>query len=344
METNSENLNELLKIANNNAVVYNNNYHEKDENIFFSKDKDLDVEENIEVEDDDIESKELDTFLSDDMITDDSIRMYLKEIGKVPLLDAEEELKLATRIESGDRDAVTSMACANLRLVVSVAKRYVKVSGMSMLDLIQEGDIGLLRAIEKFDYHKGYKFSTYAMWWIRQAITRAIRDKSRTIRIPIHMKETMSKMQSVSKKFSAEKGREPSLEELAQILQIPLERVEEISKCSRDTISLETPVTDDDGASLLMDFISDKDMHNPFEQVEFVMLKEQVDEALKILPEREQRILRLRFGLDDGRTRTLEEIGIEFNVTRERIRQIEKKAIRKLKYSKDVKKLKSYIR
>lgn len=323
METTSEN------VKDNNVVIYKNN---------------CDEEYDIELEEDDIESKELDIFISNDMITDNSMRMYLKEIGRAPLLTAEEELKLAKQIESGDKAASKRMTEANLRLVVSVAKRYVSKSEMSILDLVQEGNIGLLKAIKKFDYHKGYRFSTYAIWWVRQAITRAIADQSRTIRIPIHMKEKMSKMTRASIKFLAEKGREPTSEELAQIMNMSLERVEEISKCYSDTISLEMPINKEENSSLLIDFISDDNMPNQFVGAEFMMLKEQLDEAINILTEREQRVLRLHFGLDGGRIRTLEEIGMEFNVTRERIRQIEARAIRILRYSENGKKLKSYLR
>lgn len=330
METTSEKLKELL-------IIRKSNCDKKTDDTFLIEKNDIKLQE------DDVESKELDIFISNDMITDDSMKMYLKEIGRVPLLNAEEELKLAKRIEGGDKAAITNMIEANLRLVVSVAKRYVKVSGMSILDLVQEGNVGLLRAVEKFDYHKGYRFSTYAMWWIRQAITRAIGDKSRTIRIPIHMKETMIKMTYASRKFLVENGREPIFEELAEVMEMTVERVEEISKCYKDTISLDMPITEEEGSSLLIDVISDNNMSDPFVQAEFMMLKEQMDEVLKILTEREQRVLRLRFGLEDGRTRTLEEIGVEFNVTRERIRQIEKRAIRRLRFSEHGKKLKGYL-
>lgn len=310
----------------------------KDEDTFF-------IEENdIELEDEDIESKELDIFISNDIITDDSVKIYLKEIGKVNLLNAEEELELAKRIESGEKAAVASMVSANLRLVVSVAKHYEKGSGMPILDLVQEGNIGLLRAVEKFDYHKGYKFSTYAMWWIRQAITRAIGDKSRTIRIPIHMKETMNSMKYASKRFWAENEREPTYEELARIMEMPVERIEEILTYYNDTISLDTPITEEEGSSLLIDLIGDDNIPSPSAQTEFIMLKEHLNEVLSTLTEREQRILRLHFGLVDGRIRTLQEIGVELDVTRERIRQIEKRAICRLRHSEHVKKLKGYLR
>lgn len=293
-------------------------------------------------EQEEMESKELDIFMSNDNITEDSINMYLKEIGKVPLLNPEQELTLAKQIESGDNTVIVDMVEANLRLVVSVAKKYARYSGMSMLDLIQEGNIGLLKAIERYDYHKGYKFSTYAIWWIRQSITRAIGDKSRTIRIPIHMKEIIRRVKKESKTFCSEYGREPTARELAEIIELPVSRIEEILKYCKDIISLDVPVNEEDSTSLL-DFISDDNTMDPAKGAEDIMLKEQINEALKGLPDREQKILRMRFGLDDGVCRTLEEIGLEFNVTRERIRQIEKRALGKLRHSDKGKNLKSYL-
>lgn len=273
---------------------------------------------------------------------DDSVKAYLKEIGSIALLSKEEELELAVRIEEGDELAREKMINANLRLVVTVAKRHVRGSNMGFLDLIQEGNIGLMKAVEKYDYHKGYKFSTYAMWWIRQAVTRAIADQSRTIRIPVHMKEQMGKVTKASRKFLVDTGREPSVEELSEIMGIPEERMREIVKLYGDTISLDTPVGDDEDC-MLKDFVADENMPEQFETVEHVMLGDELDKLLSGLTEREQRIIRLRFGFVDGRIWTLEQVGKEYHVTRERIRQIEVKALRRLKHRKDVINLKSYL-
>ena len=267
--------------------------------------------------------------------------MYLKEIGKVPLLSADEEMELAQKIELGDAKAKQQLSEANLRLVVSIAKRYVG-RGMQFLDLIQEGNLGLIKAVEKFDYRKGYKFSTYATWWIRQAITRAIADQARTIRIPVHMVETINKLIRVQRQLLQELGREPYPEEIAKEMRLPIERVREIQKIAQEPVSIETPIGEEED-SHLGDFIPDENMPAPSEAAAFTVLKEQLFEVLDTLTEREQRVLRLRFGLDDGRAKTLEEVGKEFNVTRERIRQIEAKALRKLRHPSRSRKLKDYI-
>ncbi len=273
--------------------------------------------------------------------TEDPVRMYLKEIGKVSLLSAEEEIELAKRMEEGDEEAKKRLAEANLRLVVSIAKRYVG-RGLLFLDLIQEGNLGLIKAVEKFDYRKGYKFSTYATWWIRQAITRAIADQARTIRIPVHMVETINKLIRVSRQLLQELGREPSPEEIAEVLKMPEERVREILKISQEPVSLETPIGEEED-SHLGDFIQDDNVPVPADAAAFTLLREQLNEVLSTLTEREQKVLRLRFGLDDGRQRTLEEVGREFNVTRERIRQIEAKALRKLRHPSRSRKLRDYL-
>ncbi|MHB1650960.1 MAG: RNA polymerase sigma factor RpoD [Desulfitobacteriaceae bacterium] len=287
------------------------------------------------------EEAEVDLSVPEGVGIDDPVRMYLKEIGRVPLLTAEEEIDLAKRMEAGDENAKRRLAEANLRLVVSIAKRYVG-RGMLFLDLIQEGNLGLIKAVEKFDYTKGYKFSTYATWWIRQAITRAIADQARTIRIPVHMVETINKLIRVSRQLLQELGREPSPEEIAQMMEIPVERVREIMKIAQEPVSLETPIGEEED-SHLGDFIPDEDAPAPAEAASFILLKEQLEEVLETLTPREEKVLRLRFGLDDGRTRTLEEVGQEFGVTRERIRQIEAKALRKLRHPSRSKKLKDYL-
>ena len=272
---------------------------------------------------------------------DDPVKVYLKEIGRVPLLSSDEEINLAIRIADGDVAAKQRLSEANLRLVVSIAKRYVG-RGMLFLDLIQEGNLGLIKAVEKFDYRKGYKFSTYATWWIRQAITRAIADQARTIRIPVHMVETINKLVRVSRQLLQELGREPSPEEIAEAMDIPVERVREIQKISQEPVSLETPIGEEED-SHLGDFIQDDNVPVPAEAAASTLLKEQLVEVLGTLTEREQKVLRLRFGMDDGRARTLEEVGKEFNVTRERIRQIEAKALRKLRHPSRSRKLKDYL-
>ena len=316
---------------------------------------DIDVLQVVEDDDNDVPEDELDMIeesgedepelldlsVPDSINIEDPVRMYLKEIGKVPLLTAEEEIELAKRMEAGDEDAKKRLAEANLRLVVSIAKRYVG-RGMLFLDLIQEGNLGLIKAVEKFDYNKGFKFSTYATWWIRQAITRAIADQARTIRIPVHMVETINKLVRVSRQLLQELGREPTTEEIAERMEIPVERVREILKISQEPVSLETPIGEEED-SHLGDFIQDDNVPVPADAAAFTLLKEQLVEVLGTLTEREQKVLRLRFGLDDGRARTLEEVGKEFNVTRERIRQIEAKALRKLRHPSRSRKLKDYL-
>ena len=305
-------------------------------------DDDGDVEDDIILSDeDDIDIEKIDLSVPDGIGLEDPVRMYLKEIGKVPLHSAEEEIEYAQRMEEGDEEAKKRLAEANLRLVVSIAKRYVG-RGMQFLDLIQEGNLGLIKAVEKFDYRKGYKFSTYATWWIRQAITRAIADQARTIRIPVHMVETINKLVRVQRQLLQELGREPSPEEIAETMDIPVERVREIQKISQEPVSLETPIGEEED-SHLGDFIQDDNVPVPAEAAASTLLKEQLVEVLGTLTEREQKVLRLRFGMDDGRARTLEEVGKEFNVTRERIRQIEAKALRKLRHPSRSRKLKDYL-
>lgn len=304
-------------------------------------DEDDDDIEIMLTEEDEVDMEKIDLSVPDGISIEDPVRMYLKEIGKVPLLSAEEEIELARRMEEGDEDAKKRLAEANLRLVVSIAKRYVG-RGMLFLDLIQEGNLGLIKAVEKFDYNKGFKFSTYATWWIRQAITRAIADQARTIRIPVHMVETINKLIRVSRQLLQELGREPSPEEIAAEMNMPVERVREILKISQEPVSLETPIGEEED-SHLGDFIQDDNVPVPADAAAFTLLKEQLEEVLGTLTEREQKVLTLRFGLEDGRARTLEEVGKEFNVTRERIRQIEAKALRKLRHPSRSRKLKDYL-
>ena len=316
--------------------------NESDDNGFLQTD---DIAPEIE------ELQEIETLAEDEIIdpetlvdnfsVDDPVRMYLKEIGKVSLLSAEAEIELATLMAEGDKDAKRKMAEANLRLVVSIAKRYVG-RGMLFLDLIQEGNLGLIKAVEKFDYTKGYKFSTYATWWIRQAITRAIADQARTIRIPVHMVETINKVMRISRQLLQELGHDPSPEEIADDMGMPVEKVREILKIAQEPVSLETPIGEEED-SHLGDFIPDEDASEPAEAASFTLLKEQLSEVLSTLTPREEKVLRLRFGIEDGRTRTLEEVGKEFNVTRERIRQIEAKALRKLRHPSRSKKLKDFL-
>lgn len=315
---------------------------DKDEDILLEKD-DLDEEEDVDEVDDKVDeedrSKDLD--VPKGISVDDPVRMYLKEIGKIPLLTGEEEIELAKRMEAGDEAAKRHLAEANLRLVVSIAKRYVG-RGMLFLDLIQEGNLGLMKAVEKFEYRKGFKFSTYATWWIRQAITRAIADQARTIRIPVHMVETINKLVRIQRQLVQELGRDPTPEEIGKEMDLDVERVREIMKIAQEPVSLETPIGEEED-SHLGDFIPDEDVVAPAEAATFTMLREQLIDVLHTLTEREQKVLRLRFGLDDGRARTLEEVGKEFEVTRERIRQIEAKALRKLRHPSRSKKLKDFL-
>ena len=320
LETLEQNNIDVLRITDSDEI--------DDDNIILSEEDEVDVEN-------------IDLSVPDGISIEDPVRMYLKEIGKVPLLSAEEEIELAKRMEIGDQDAKKRLAEANLRLVVSIAKRYVG-RGMLFLDLIQEGNLGLIKAVEKFDYRKGYKFSTYATWWIRQAITRAIADQARTIRIPVHMVETINKLIRVSRQLLQELGREPSPEEIAEEMGMPVDRVREILKISQEPVSLETPIGEEED-SHLGDFIQDDNVPVPADAAAYTLLKEQLVEVLSTLTDREQKVLRLRFGLDDGRGRTLEEVGKEFNVTRERIRQIEAKALRKLRHPSRSKKLKDFL-
>ena len=300
----------------------------------FTEDEDPDPEDEIDME-------HIDLSVPEGVSVDDPVRMYLKEIGKVPLLSPDEEIELAKKIELGDEAAKKKLAEANLRLVVSIAKRYVG-RGMQLLDLIQEGNLGLIKAVEKFDYRKGYKFSTYATWWIRQAITRAIADQARTIRIPVHMVETINRLVRTQRQLVQKLGREATPEELARELDMPVDRVREIMKISQDPVSLERPIGEEED-SHLGDFIQDDNVEVPADAATYTLLHEQLMEVLSTLTEREQKVLRLRFGLDDGRPRTLEEVGRQFNVTRERIRQIEAKALRKLRHPSRSKVLKDYL-
>ena len=304
-------------------------------------DMDVSLEELDNIDEITREELESTDALSDSFAIDDPVRMYLKEIGKVPLLTPEEEVELARRMAEGDQDAKNRMANANLRLVVSIAKRYVG-RGMLFLDLIQEGNLGLIKAVEKFNYQKGYKFSTYATWWIRQAITRAIADQARTIRIPVHMVETINKVIRVSRQLLQELGHDPSPEEIAEEMDMPVEKVRDILKIAQEPVSIETPIGEEED-SRLGDFIEDEAASEPAEAASFTLLKEQLMEVLDTLTPREKKVLELRFGIIDGRTRTLEEVGREFNVTRERIRQIEAKALRKLRHPSRSKKLKDFL-
>ena len=321
-------------------------YLENNKVDVLAPDEDLEIDPELFLEEEDLEEEEIDVdhlelSMPEGVNIEDPVRMYLKEIGKVPLLTPEEEIDLAKRMEMGDESAKKRLAEANLRLVVSIAKRYV-VRGMQFLDLIQEGNLGLIKAVEKYDYSKGFKFSTYATWWIRQAITRSIADQARTIRIPVHMVETINRLIRTSRQLLQELGREPLPEELAKKLDMPVDRVREIMKISQDPVSLETPIGEEED-SHLGDFIQDEHVQIPVDAATYTLLHEQLMEVLDTLTDREQKVLRLRFGLDDGRPRTLEEVGREFNVTRERIRQIEAKALRKLRHPSRSRKLKDYL-
>ncbi|MFP4662388.1 MAG: RNA polymerase sigma factor RpoD [Halanaerobiales bacterium] len=326
---------EVMDSKNNNTEEIN-----KDEEVNTARDNDSNTEKEKDNNSDE-ESKDFNLSISNAKSMDDPVRMYLKGIGKVDLLTAAEEVELAKRIEEGDEAAKQHLIEANLRLVVSIAKKYIG-RGMHYLDLIQEGNMGMMKAVEKFDYRKGYKFSTYATWWIRQAITRAIADQSRTIRVPVHMVEKMNKLIRVSRQLFQELGREPNNEELAEEMGITEEKVREIKKISKESISLETPIGEEEDSNL-GDFIKDEESPQPTESVNHILLKEQLDDVLSTLTEREKRILELRFGIGDGRNRTLEEVGKEFGVTRERIRQIEAKALRKLRHPTRSHKLKDYV-
>lgn len=327
---------EYLEAKNIDILKISENGGDTDDDLLLLSDDDINLDDEEEVD-----MENIDLSVPEGISIEDPVRMYLKEIGKVPLLSADEEIQLAQRMENGDESAKKRLAEANLRLVVSIAKRYVG-RGMLFLDLIQEGNLGLIKAVEKFDYRKGYKFSTYATWWIRQAITRAIADQARTIRIPVHMVETINKLIRVSRQLLQELGREPLPEEIAKEMNMSVERVREILKISQEPVSLETPIGEEED-SHLGDFIQDDNVPVPADAAAFTMLKEQLEDVLGTLTEREQKVLRLRFGLDDGRARTLEEVGKEFNVTRERIRQIEAKALRKLRHPSRSRKLKDYL-
>ena len=321
-------------------------YLENNKVDVLAPDEDLEIDPELFLEEEDLEEEEIDVdhlelSMPEGVNIEDPVRMYLKEIGKVPLLTPEEEIDLAKRMEMGDESAKKRLAEANLRLVVSIAKRYVG-RGMQFLDLIQEGNLGLIKAVEKYDYSKGFKFSTYATWWIRQAITRSIADQARTIRIPVHMVETINRLIRTSRQLLQELGREPLPEELAKKLDMPVDRVREIMKISQDPVSLETPIGEEED-SHLGDFLQDEHVQIPVDAATYTLLHEQLMEVLDTLTDREQKVLRLRFGLDDGRPRTLEEVGREFNVTRERIRQIEAKALRKLRHPSRSRKLKDYL-
>jgi len=330
-EQDSDQMDEFFEYLGDQGIEINNNENDDDDEVDQMIIKD---EDNEEFDFDDLS-------VPPGIKINDPVRMYLKEIGRVPLLSAEEEIKLAQRIEQGDEEAKRRLAEANLRLVVSIAKRYVG-RGMLFLDLIQEGNMGLIKAVEKFDYRKGYKFSTYATWWIRQAITRAIADQARTIRIPVHMVETINKLIRVSRQLLQELGREPMPEEIAEKMDLTPEKVREIMKIAQEPVSLETPIGEEDD-SHLGDFIEDQDALEPSDAAAYELLKEQLEDVLDTLTDREENVLRLRFGLDDGRTRTLEEVGKVFGVTRERIRQIEAKALRKLRHPSRSKRLKDFL-
>lgn len=332
-------INNIYDVLDKNEVDYLRDNTTEDEEL-----EEIDLDDEIDIEDEinaEGEIEDIDYSIPEGVSLEDPVRIYLKEIGKVPLLTADEEVVLAKRIEEGDEYARKRLAEANLRLVVSIAKRYVG-RGLSFLDLIQEGNLGLIKAVEKFDYKKGFKFSTYATWWIRQAITRSIADQARTIRIPVHMVETINKLVRTQRQLLHKLGREPFPQEIAEEMDISEERVREIQKISQEPVSLETPIGEEDD-SHLGDFVQDENVQEPEDAASFVLLREQLLEVMDTLTEREQRVVSLRFGLDDGKTRTLEEVGKEFQVTRERIRQIEAKALRKLRHPSRSRKLKDYL-
>ncbi len=336
LQLEAEQFDKLLDFLEHNKVdILRISENDEDDNLIIAEDDIiLDVEDDIDLE-------KIDLSLPEGVSLEDPVKMYLKEIGKVTLLTSDEEIELAKRMELGDEEAKKKLAEANLRLVVSIAKRYVG-RGMQLLDLIQEGNLGLIKAVEKFDYRKGYKFSTYATWWIRQAITRAIADQARTIRIPVHMVETINKLIRVQRQLLQELGREPNAEEIANEMELPVDRVREIMKISQEPVSLETPIGEEED-SHLGDFIQDDNVPVPADAATFAVLREELSKVLETLTDREQKVLRLRFGLDDGRARTLEEVGKEFEVTRERIRQIEAKALRKLRHPSRSRKLKDFL-
>ncbi len=336
LQLDAEQFEKLLTFLESNKVdVLRISDGDDDDSLLITEDElELELEEEIDLE-------KIDLSLPEGVSLDDPVKMYLKEIGKITLLTSEEEIELAKKMELGDEDAKKRLAEANLRLVVSIAKRYVG-RGMQLLDLIQEGNLGLIKAVEKFDYRKGYKFSTYATWWIRQAITRAIADQARTIRIPVHMVETINKLIRVQRQLLQELGREPSVYEISKEMDLPEDRVREIMKISQEPVSLETPIGEEED-SHLGDFIQDDNVPIPADAATFAVLREELSKVLGTLTEREQKVLRLRFGLDDGKARTLEEVGKEFEVTRERIRQIEAKALRKLRHPSRSRKLKDFL-
>jgi len=336
LNINMDQIEDLYQLFEDMGIEIREDFDDKEEDEL-----DVDITEDDDEDEEEIDISKEDLSVPKGINVDDPVRMYLKEIGKIPLLTAEDEVRLAKQMLAGNEDAKKHLAEANLRLVVSIAKRYVG-RGMLFLDLIQEGNLGLMKAVEKFDYEKGFKFSTYATWWIRQAITRAIADQARTIRIPVHMVETINKLVRIQRQLVQELGRDPVAEEIAVEMDLPVEKVREIMKIAQEPVSLETPIGEEED-SHLGDFIPDEEVLAPADAATFTILKEQLDEVLDSLTLREQKVLRLRFGLNDGRQRTLEEVGKEFDVTRERIRQIEAKALRKLRHPSRSKKLKDFL-
>ncbi|MFO7820412.1 MAG: RNA polymerase sigma factor RpoD [Halanaerobacter sp.] len=344
VDAKDSNLDRIYKVFDNEGIEVvdeNSSSNQKSVSKESTKDSSSVDKEEEELDDMDLEDTDLDLSVPDGVGIDDPVKMYLKEIGKVPLLTKEEEQELGKRMEQGDESAKQELAAANLRLVVSIAKKYVG-RGMLFLDLIQEGNLGLIKAVEKFDYTKGYKFSTYATWWIRQAITRSIADQARTIRVPVHMVETINKLIRVTRHLVQELGREPTVDEIADEMDMDPDKVREVKKIAQEPVSLETPIGEEED-SYLGDFIEDEDAPSPSAAASFMLLQDQLDDVLDSLTDREKRVLELRFGVEDGRSRTLEEVGKEFGVTRERIRQIEAKALRKLRHPSRSKKLKDYL-